>query len=57
MNDEKQSRHDLQHYLKLALAQLQVKIQNEKTVGPGFTEPLRQMMLLEELIKEQVPTK
>ncbi len=57
MNDEKQSAHDLQHFLRLALAQLQHKITQEKTGNSQYTDELRRLLLLEELVKEQVVTK
>ncbi|HVK62456.1 MAG TPA: hypothetical protein VM432_12940 [Bdellovibrionales bacterium] len=46
---------DLQHFLKLALAQLRHKLNQRK--DEGYSEEARKMLLLEALIKEQVPTK
>jgi hypothetical protein len=54
---DKEAKHDLQHYLRLALAQLQHKITTEKTTTGKYTDELRRLLLLEELVKEQVVTK
>jgi hypothetical protein len=46
--------HDLKHFLRLATMQLQHRL---KSVDPNesYSESVRRMRILEELLKEQVP--
>ncbi|MES2855229.1 MAG: hypothetical protein V4692_05175 [Bdellovibrionota bacterium] len=57
MNQETQTDRDLHHFLKLALAQLQAKVAHAKSEKSTYDGELRRLQLLEELIKEQVPSK